>query len=151
MDKLKLNIMNKLKISTIVLSVFLLVSCNNKANEEATVATEPETYQHLDTQAIQLNDGKKWKVDDHMMVHFRNMEKAVSAADNENYQMLIDELASNINLLTSNCTMKGQGHDELHKWLLPFIENVKTFSNDKSNENFTIIQNSFTTFNQYFE
>ena len=143
--------MNKLKISTIVLSVFLLTSCNNKANEEATVAIETETHQHLDTQAIQLNDGKKWKVDDHMMVHFRNMEKAVNAADNENYQMLIDELASNINLLTSNCTMKGQGHDELHKWLLPFIENVKTFSNDKSNENFTIIQNSFTTFNQYFE
>ena len=143
--------MNKLKISTIVLSVFLLTSCNNKTNEEATVAIETETHQHLDTQAIQLNDGKKWKVDDHMMVHFRNMEKAVSAADNENYQMLIDELASNINLLTSNCTMKGQGHDELHKWLLPFIENVKTFSNDKSKENFTIIQNSFATFNQYFE
>ena len=54
MDKVKLNMMNKLKISTIVLSVFLLTSCNNKANEEATVATEPETYQHLDTQAIQI-------------------------------------------------------------------------------------------------
>ena len=26
---------------------------------------------------IQLNDGKKWKVDDEMMVHIRNMEKEV--------------------------------------------------------------------------
>lgn len=47
--------------------------------------------------------------------------------------------------------MKGQAHDELHKWLLPYIELVDDFSKDKSNENLAKIQESFTTFNQYFQ
>lgn len=47
--------------------------------------------------------------------------------------------------------MKGEAHDELHKWLLPYIELVDHFSKDKSNENLAKIQESFTTFNQYFQ
>ena len=143
--------MNKLKISTIALSFFLLISCNNKTKEETTVTTQSETHQHSDSEALQLNEGKKWKVDDNMMLLIRKMEKEVAATKSENYQVLIDNLAHNIDLLTSNCTMEGQAHDELHKWLLPFIEDVKSFSNDKTSENFSKIQNSFTTFNQYFE
>ena len=57
----------------------------------------------------------------------------------------------NLDLLTSNCTMKGQAHDELHKWLLPYLDLVTDFSKDKSAEQFAEIQNAFTTFNQYFE
>ena len=47
--------------------------------------------------------------------------------------------------------MKGQAHDELHKWLLPYIDLVEAFSTDKSADNFTAIQNSFSTFNTYFQ
>jgi hypothetical protein len=47
--------------------------------------------------------------------------------------------------------MKGQAHDELHKWLLPYIELADDFSKDRSVEQFAEIQHSFTTFNQYFE
>ena len=89
-----------------------------------------------------------------MMAHIRNMEKDITSFDNskpENYQVLADNLKENLDLLTSNCTMKGQAHDELHKWLLPYLDLVTDFSKDKSAEQFTEIQNSFTTFNQYFE
>ena len=89
-----------------------------------------------------------------MMVSIRNMEKDVVSFDKENlenYQLLAANLKKNLDLLTSNCTMTGQAHDELHKWLMPLIETVKDFSKDKSTEHFTAIQNSFTTFNQYFE
>lgn len=141
--------MNKLKISIIALSVFFLVSCNDKTKTQTIETTE--THQHSELEDIQLNEGKKWKVDDNMMIIIRKMEKEVASTDNENYQLLIDNLARNIDKLTSNCTMTGQAHDELHKWLLPFIEDVKAFSNDKSTENFQKIQNAFTTFNQYFE
>ena len=146
--------MNKFKITTIAIATFFLFSCNDKAKNETTETnqtTETEVHNHSDDEAIQVNDGKKWKVDDNMMIIIRKMEKEVASTDNENYQLLIDNLARNIDKLTSNCTMTGQAHDELHKWLLPFIEDVKAFSNDKSTENFQKIQNAFTTFNQYFE
>ena len=149
--------MNKLKITTIIFSVFFLFSCNDKAKNESaerSQATENEVHEHSNNETIQLNDGQKWKVDVDMMTHIRNMEKDVASFDKktqENYQLLADNLKKKLDLLTSNCTMKGQAHDELHKWLLPYIELVEDFSKDRSNENLAKIQESFTTFNQYFE
>ncbi len=149
--------MNKLKITTILLSTFFLFSCNDKANNksaETSQATETEVHEHSNGETIQLNDGQKWKVDVDMMAHIRTMENDVTSFDKEtpeNYQLLADNLKKNLDLLTSNCTMKGEAHDELHKWLLPYIELVDDFSKDKSNENLAKIQESFTTFNQYFQ
>ncbi len=149
--------MNKFKITTIVLSAFFLFSCNDKTKNEITEVNqtiETEVHNHSDSEAIQLDGDKKWKVDVEMMNHIRNMEKDVASFDKgtpENYQLLADNLKKNLDLLTSNCTMKGQAHDELHKWLLPYLDLVDDFSKDKSDEQFTEIQNSFTTFNQYFE
>lgn len=146
--------MNKLKITTIALSVFFLFSCNNKAKTQTNEPVAIEEHQHSDDETIQLNEGKKWKVDENMMAHIRTMEKDVASFDNskpENYPILADNLKKNLDLLTSNCTMKGQAHDELHKWLLPFLDLADNFSKDKSSEQFVEIQNSFKTFNQYFE
>ena len=149
--------MNKLKITSILLSTFFLFSCNDKAKNESaetSQATKTEVHEHSNDETIQLNDGQKWKVDVDMMAHIRIMENDVTSFDKEtpeNYQLLADNLKKNIDLLTSNCTMKGEAHDELHKWLLPYIELVDHFSKDKSNENLAKIQESFTTFNQYFQ
>ena len=149
--------MNNLKITTILLSTFFLFSCNDKAKNESaetSQATKTEVHEHSNDETIQLNDGQKWKVDVDMMAHIRIMENDVTSFDKEtpeNYQLLADNLKKNIDLLTSNCTMKGEAHDELHKWLLPYIELVDHFSKDKSNENLAKIQESFTTFNQYFQ
>ena len=149
--------MNNLKITTILLSTFFLFSCNDKANNksaETSQDTKTEVHEHSNDETIQLNDGQKWKVDVDMMAHIRIMENDVTSFDKEtpeNYQLLADNLKKNLDLLTSNCTMKGEAHDELHKWLLPYIELVDDFSKDKSNENLAKIQESFTTFNQYFQ
>jgi hypothetical protein len=145
--------MLKLKI---VLFAFGLVlfSCNTKSKEEKTNEMNTVEHQHSENEAIQLNDGEKWKVDDNMMRHIRNMEKDVIKFDKENganYSLLAEKLKANIELLTSNCTMKGKAHDELHKWLVPFIELVDAFSKDKSANQLTEMKHSFLTFNQYFQ
>lgn len=147
--------MNKLKIGTIVLSALFLFSCNNKTEQEVkeevpTVATE--LHEHVTDEPLQLNDGQKWKVDDNMMAHITAMEKDIASLDKpEDFDKLSENLNKNLGLLTSNCTMKGQAHDELHKWLLPYIDLVEAFSTDKSADNFSAIKNSFSTFNTYFQ
>lgn len=146
--------MLKIKIVLLATVGLLLFSCNSKSKEEKTTKIKTEEHQHSDSEAIQLNDGGKWKVDDAMMLHIRNMEKDVANFDKEsdkNYSLLADKLKVNIDLLTSNCTMKGEAHDELHKWLVPYIELVDAFSKEKSANQFTEIQHSFKTFNQYFQ
>ena len=147
--------MNKLKIGTIVLSALFLFSCNNKTEQDPTeeiptVATE--VHEHETDEPLQLNDGEKWKVDANMMAHIAQMEKDIASLDNqENFEKLSEKLNKNLGLLSSNCTMKGQAHDELHKWLLPYIDLVEAFATDKSEANFTAIKNSFSTFNTYFQ
>ncbi len=153
--------MKKITISFTVISLFLF-SCSNTSNEKSKEQTEAfthEEHQHnAEIQTIELNNGEKWKVDANMITHIRNMENDIisfSTVEHKDYKSFAEKLQSNIDLLTSNCTMKGKAHDELHKWLLPYIDLVKELSAAKDEteaaKQFENIQISFTTFNQYFQ
>ena len=153
--------MKKITILIPVISLFLF-SCGNTSNEKSKEQTETvthEEHQHnAEIQTIELNNGEKWKVAANMITHIRNMENDVisfAKVDQKDYKSLSEKLQSNIDLLTSNCTMKGKAHDELHKWLLPYIDLVKELSEAKdeteAEKQFQSIQTSFTTFNQYFQ
>ena len=138
----------------------LALSCNSgsketeKNSETPTEITTEAEHHHDEHEAIVLNNDEKWKVDDNMMAHIRNMEKDMMVfADNsdKNYKELASKLKTNLDLLTSNCTMKGQAHDELHKWLVPYMELVEDLEKEQSEAQFKAIQDSFQTFNQYFQ
>lgn len=153
--------MKKITILIPVISLFLF-SCGNTSNEKSKEQTETVTHkehQHnAEIQTIELNNGEKWKVDANMITHIRNMENDVisfAKVEQKDYKSLSEKLQSNIDLLTSNCTMKGKAHDELHKWLLPYIDLVKELSEAKeeteASKQFENIQISFKTFNQNFQ
>ena len=153
--------MKKITILIPVISLFLF-SCGNaskeKSKEETETVTHEEHQHNYEMQTIELNNGEKWKVDANMITHIRNMENDIisfSTVEQKDYKSLSEKLQSNIDLLTSNCTMKGKAHDELHKWLLPYIDLVKELSEAKDEtkvaKQFENIQTSFTTFNQYFQ
>lgn len=153
--------MKKITILIPVIGLFLF-SCGNTSNEKSKEQTETvthEEHQHnAEIQTIELNNGEKWEVDTNMITHIRNMENDVisfAKVEQKDYKSLSEKLQSNIDLLTSNCTMKGKAHDELHKWLLPYIDLVKELSEAKNEaeaeKQFQNIQTSFTTFNQYFQ
>ena len=148
-------------LSLIVISLFLF-SCGNtskeKSKEETETVTHEEHQHNAEIQTIELNNGEKWNVDTNMITHIRNMENDIisfAKVEQKDYKSLSNKLQSNIDLLTSNCTMKGKAHDELHKWLLPYIDLVKELSEAKDEtdaaKQFENIQTSFTTFNQYFQ
>ena len=151
---------------------FSFMSCNNsekntdKKIKELSVKKEKNTQEeviveekhHHEEEAIVLNEGKKWKVDDNMLTFIRNMEAGINDFEDNSerdYPRLANSIDENIRELTSNCTMKGQAHDELHKWLIPFIELSEQFDaateledQEKIYEEF---QASFEVFNTYFE
>jgi len=153
--------MKKLIILIPLISLFLF-SCSNAANEKSNEQTQSviqqENHHNDESEAIELNNGEKWKVDANMITHIHNMENDIisfTEIKQKNYKSLSEKLQSNIDLLTSNCTMKGKAHDELHKWLLPYIDLVKELSEAKdeteAEKQFQNIQTSFNTFNQYFQ
>jgi hypothetical protein len=134
-------------------------SGEKSGEKQETIINETETHDHnSQTEPMVLNNGKKWKVDDHMMVFFQDMEqdiKSFSLDDLKDYQLLADGLQKNINHLTTNCTMSGMAHDELHKWLIPYITEVNALSEAENEieaiKTFKNIQESFKTFNKYFQ
>ena len=84
-----------------------------------------------------LNDGNKWEVNDDMKIHIIQGEdifQAYVSEDKSDYKALANELKDQNNKLIESCSMTGQSHDELHKWLMPHLELVDKLGNSESNE-----------------
>lgn len=101
-------------------------ACSTARNHDAANHQMPPSYATLE-----LNDGKKWTVDPPMMAHLRNLEQAVQASSTihaVNHPALAANLQENLGRLVTNCTMEGKAHDELHKWLMPFLAMTAEYS-----------------------
>lgn len=150
-------------ISLFLFATALFIAGCGTSTEEIP-ATQPapseqatEEHHHAE-EALQLNKGEKWKVDESMMAHLRQMEKDVntfSGKTAEDHKELAGKLQTSLDLLTSGCTMTGQAHDELHKWLVPYIDMVGAYAESKTAEeaamHFEKIKVAFGPFNEYFQ
>ena len=116
-----------------------------------------EGHEHSSNE-ITLDNGNKWVVPESMMVYLDNMVKEVTTARSSKaaeFSVIHRKLEGNIDKLTSNCTMTGQAHDELHKWLVPFIDLVNSYTDDHADtekkEWLAEVDSSLTTFGKYFK
>ena len=156
------------KILVVLAFSFLFIACDEHANheeqheekhEEEAKDDEKEEHKHEEgSEELQLNGGEKWAANSEMMIFVRKMEGSVSAlesAEEKDFKALGADLQENVKALVSACTMTGASHDELHKWLMPYMALVKELNNAENNEQaeevFHKIQHSFGEFNQYFE
>ena len=151
----------KLKITLLSLSILFLLSCKDKKETKTVPETKQEVkeemHDHDKHEDIVSNNGEKWKVAPNMMAHIAKMNTDVvnfKGSELKDYKELSDKLIDSSNLLTSNCTMTGQAHDELHKWLLPYINMLNALSEVKNKENAKIqyekIDAAFKELNNYF-
>ncbi len=149
--------------------IVVTYGCHNTINKEDSgvsavkplESTNQGEQQHSESDTIELNHGARWKVVAEMMQHIRNMESDIYRFSETKHTKLSDftqigsNLQKNIDLLTSNCTMEGKAHDELHKWLLPYIDKVdklnKSKNTDEASLTFEEIKASYKLFNLYFE
>lgn len=159
--------MKKVKLILGVISIgMLFASCgsdtheNHEGHDDHSMMKNYEGHDHdmEESNELKLNDGKKWKINQEMMVHIDDMKTQVSKfskGNKKDYAALGKSLTENTNLLTSSCTMTGESHNELHKWLHPYIEIVGELSEAEDEkeaaEELGKIQESITTFNQFFE
>jgi hypothetical protein len=150
--------MKSIFITALGATLFFAGCRQPEASQQETATELTEEHHHDADEAIVLNNGERWTVDENMMAHIRSMESEVedfSGSAVPEYKMLAESLAKKLDLLTSDCTMKGQAHDELHKWLLPFIDLVDVFSKSETEQvaqdNLQEIKASFVEFNKYFQ
>ncbi|MFN3343466.1 MAG: hypothetical protein ACK40M_12265 [Flavobacteriales bacterium] len=154
----------KIQLFLLLFAGSLLAACSEHFAEKSTTVTDADTIQeqqqqhHEDEDGIQLNDGKKWVVEPKMLVYIRTIESALhnfKGTTMDDYNQLAELIDNELGLLTGKCTMSGKAHDELHKWLLPFIDSSNSFFDEEElsqkKEKLSALKTSFETFNTYFE
>jgi hypothetical protein len=113
---------------------------------------------HQDQGDLELDHGKKWMVNDDMKPHIAAGEQMLARyieTGDTDYHALAKGLKRQNEQLIKSCTMEGQGHDELHKWLHPHMKLIDELAqtNDPSEAQNIIerLQGSFRLYGSYFE
>ena len=151
---------------TIVLGacIFLLGSCSNVEEQKDTATENQQTAAHAESHhnetddAIELNNGEKWMVNEEMKPFVLKGNELVNTYVRENktdFKTLAEQLKDQNNQLIQSCTMTGKSHDELHKWLHPHIELVENLAQatalNKANEIVKQLQHSYQVYGNYFQ
>lgn len=148
------------QIFIVAISAAFLMSCKNDSKQsevENTLDTEQVQVETASSDAIQLNNGEKWAVNEEMKPYVMRSEELVALYVKNNdtdYKKLAQELKDQNNLLIKSCTMDGASHDELHKWLHPHLEMVSMLAEvetpEKVKELISEIEGSFIKYHTYF-
>ncbi|MFV0194405.1 hypothetical protein OBJ93_02875 [Empedobacter falsenii] len=149
------------KTIVVAMSVMLFWSCNTTSEKNAMQSeVQDETaHQHNEnSDIIELNNGEKWKVNEEMKPFVSKGEELVNTyiqTNGTDYKLLVEEIKSENSKLIKSCTMKGKSHDELHKWLLPHLEIVKTLEAEtdsaKATHAITNLQQSYQDYHKNFK
>lgn len=106
---------------------------------------------------LELDGGQRWVVDGAMMAQLRSMESDLVTFQGirpDDYRKLAGRLEKQLARLVAGCTMTGKAHDELHKWLIPYMAEVKAFVKDDDIATLKArqksLRSSFEVFNTYF-
>ena len=129
----------------------LALSCTHR---EKLNSAEGDTH-HASTE-ITLNNGQKWTVNPEMKPYVSNGRDLVNTfvdGNQTNYAALAEKLQEQNQLLIKSCTMKGESHDELHKWLHPHLEMTEALADADASSAREIVlqlQHSYELYDEYF-
>jgi hypothetical protein len=144
----------KTKNFIVIFFLLFLNACNHQknTNEQHEKASEIKN-----SEALVLNNGKKWKLDDPTRINIISIKETMDAAAKErqrDYKMLATNLEAELNHLISECKMSGKDHDMLHVWLEEFLSTLKQLKDSNQQEKdkiFEKLNGQMQNFYQYFE
>ncbi len=143
--------MQKVKLLLFFVLFVVLAACDNNNSVETGIEAEKTSESKKATRAtmmpgvdnsaatvvdeltVQLDEGKKWKANVETSQGINKMmasvKKAISKdiAELEDYRALGAALQTDFNEIFQKCTMTGEAHEQLHNFLLPMVDMVKTF------------------------
>lgn len=139
--------------------VAVLWSCNNSTKSTSEQESVPtESHYNESSDAITLNNGEKWIVNEEMKPFVLKGAELVSTfieQDNSDFSNLAKQLKELNTELIKSCTMTGKSHDELHKWLHPHLELVEelTETTDETQAKAIVqkLEKSYQEYYNYFQ
>lgn len=112
---------------------------------------------HGEATAVQLDNGKKWVANPETTQGIANMVAQVNAfqgSDEAGYDQLAGQLNNEFQLIFKNCTMKGEGHEQLHNYLLPMkamLEDLEEGPVAERQKSLGALEQYLATYSNFFE
>ncbi len=139
------------KTLLIFATLSLLAACNSKTEEQS-------GENALSSTEIHLNDGEKWQVNAEMKPHLNGGKELLEnymANGGSDYIELAKQLITHNRELIQSRTMKGEAHDELHKWLYPHMKMIarlkKAGDAEAAAPIITELRDSYRSYDRFFE
>ena len=137
--------------ATIVFSACAEVDTTVKETPE-NIITDEEPQLPIEATVVQdkleLNEGEKWLVNAETTEAVANMSKHCEEFEGTNHVELGNLLMFQTTNIIDNCNMKGNGHVQLHVWLLPLIDAINQLQSEQStdHENISELLSVFASF-----
>lgn len=158
--------MKKVLLSALI-GITMATSCDKKQEDHAKhlkteqTATkddvqEAKSDEHEEHTKLDLNNGKKWAVNDEMKPFVAEIETQLNAYEPKNgdYKMLASNLSTSNDNLVKSCTMTGVPHDHLHAWLAPHMKEIeklkKAENRPEANKSVDELKESMEKYHAYF-
>ena len=110
----------KILIPVLIAFSFFTISCSDNQPEEEKLS------QYGIELGLALDHGKKWIANPETTFGVKKMEGLVANFDPdsplENWIALQENLRSAFDDIFRQCTMEGEGHEQLHLYLIPMME-----------------------------
>ena len=102
---------------------------------------------------LRLDDGAKWEMDTHTRSLFAKMTERVEGheGDHEAAKGLGSALDGDIDKLIEGCTMTGDAHGELHKYLVALIPAVEELASGGGEEELGAVRELLDSYPRFFE
>ena len=146
----------------ILLAASLLVSCGDEGAE----SHPPDVDSHSSHSAsdspddgidgLALNNGARWKMDDHTRSVFAKMAGSFLATDHraleaEDLKKAGAALQVDLNELIQGCTMQGEAHNQLHVYLTGYMPAVAALAEAGRMEDAKTVTHYLEKYDDYFE
>jgi hypothetical protein len=147
-----------LKVLNVLFVAALMVSCGDGNSKSDHHDDNSHTSAHSGTteEGLQLNDGKKWEMDDHTRLTFGKMVSSFMNADHqsmsgEGLKKAGSDLQGYVAELIKGCTMTGEAHDQLHVYLMGYIPAVDALSESGRLKDAGKVKHYLEIYDDYFE
>lgn len=128
-------------------SVFVAIvttSCDNHHSPG------PNLNESEDIVSLTLNGDTKWEMDEHTRAAFESMSEKANHKDGD-LKSLGSALQADLDKLIQGCTMTGDSHNELHKFLIVYMPAVQKLANNGGDENLETIRKLLDMYPDFFE
>ena len=117
-------------------------------------AVEPHAQETgVDSPGLRLNGTQKWQMDEHTRAMYGTMVARIADRDAEDLasKQLGQELDKDLDALVQGCTMTGDAHRELHKFLGAYIPAVQALAAEGGEDAALEVQRLLELYPRYFE